>query len=580
MKPTFWNFLIVAVFTLLLFRQSAIAQPDSPPYISAVPKFTFPQNLDDQITTLQSNPLILRFAESRKKIARDPQSKNRPVYHMTPPEGRLGDPNGLCFWNGNWHLFYQAFPPEDSRQHWGHIVSKDLVHWQDLPYAIYPGPERSVYSGSTLVEKNRVIAIYHGTAVGNMVALSNDPLLLNWDKLTGNAVIPTKSSTGFSLPYVVFDPCIFRNDSVYYALSGGKSATSEWGKPVASAYVFRSKDLSHWEYLHPFVEGDRFTMIGDDYACPYFWPIGDRYIMNFFSHNSGGQFLIGDYDHGKQKFNPAFGSGPAALGPPSSTPDGKGGVIVVYTGGGVLLTPRRLRLIGKDSILQEPAADYSSLRYDPKRMASRIIPRNQEIVLDGISGNAMEMELEIDPKNAQMIELNVLRSPNREEYTRIIFYNRKGYGQGLNYVAAPETALMPADLVRLFTGEPASVPLRPAGGQGGRAVTATGRFQNSLISIDPVFSSSSENSIFRAPVSMPFAFYPNEILRLHIFIDKSLVEVFVNGKQAVAVTVSPDRNDSKGVSIRSQGQDVELKSLEAWQMRSIYENPPSSGSKK
>jgi len=69
-----------------------------------------------------------------------------------------------------------------------------------LPYAIYPNPEWKCYSGATLVEDDRVIAMYHGKSLGNMLAISDDPLLLNWDKLTGTAVIPMpkkeeKSST-------------------------------------------------------------------------------------------------------------------------------------------------------------------------------------------------------------------------------------------------------------------------------------------------------------------------------------------------------------------------------------------------
>ena len=64
------------------------------------------------------------------------------------------------------------------------------IHWEDLPYQIYPNPEKVVFSGSTFVEKDRVIAIYHGIKQGTMVAVSNDPLLLNWGKVTGKAVIP------------------------------------------------------------------------------------------------------------------------------------------------------------------------------------------------------------------------------------------------------------------------------------------------------------------------------------------------------------------------------------------------------
>ena len=66
---------------------------------------------------------------------------------------------------------------------------------------------------------------------------------------------------------------------------------------------------------------------------------------------------------------------------------------------------------------------------------------------------------------------------------------------------------------------------------------------------------------------------PNEPLQLRVFIDRSVVEVFVNGRQCVAVRVYPDREDSVGVSLRAQGQDAELKSLDAWRMEDIYKQP-------
>ena len=164
---------------------------DTPDYTSLVPHYTFPDTLEEQREALATNPLLQRMNEARKGYEGDP---HRPIYHYVNPEHTLNDPNGLCFWEGRWHLFYQAYPPEDPRQHWGHAISDDLIHWEDLPYAIYPNPERCCFSGSTLVEDDRVIAMYHGTMVGNMVAVSSDPLLLNWEKVTGQAVIPDAKS--------------------------------------------------------------------------------------------------------------------------------------------------------------------------------------------------------------------------------------------------------------------------------------------------------------------------------------------------------------------------------------------------
>ena len=173
--------------------------------ISNVPKFEFSNDIVTQELQLKSNELIVRFYESRNNSHQDPY---RPNYHFVSPESTMNDPNGLCYWNGMWHLFYQAYPPEDPRQHWGHAVSENLIHWKDLPYAIYPNPEKACFSGSTLVEENRVIAMYHGTEEGNMIATSSDPLLLQWEKITEKAVIPISKSDEPTLPYSVFDPCI------------------------------------------------------------------------------------------------------------------------------------------------------------------------------------------------------------------------------------------------------------------------------------------------------------------------------------------------------------------------------------
>jgi beta-fructofuranosidase len=552
------------ILGLNIYNQS-FGQANQPPYISPVPKYTFSKTLPEQEEELKANSLLQRFADARKRQAKD---RYRPIYHYVNPESTLNDPNGLCFWNGNWHMFYQAYPPEDRRQHWGHVFSKDLIHWKDLPYAIYPGPERAVFSGSTLVDENRVIAMYHGTEVGNMVAVSDDPLLLNWKKVTGKAVIPLRSSTGFPLPYSVFDPSIWKKNGVYYSLSAGRAPKGPGGRQIGVGYLFRSKDLENWEYLHEFVENDRFTLIGDDYACPYFWPIGDRYIMPFFSHMSGGQYLLGDYDTTRNKFVVSHGgkfnfgpASPSGVHAPSATPDGKGGVIIIFnmnpgkpTGewNQIMTLPRRLTLIGIDNVMQEPAGDIESLRYSKQEVKPMVLPANKEIVLQNIKGDAMEINLEIDPKDAPMLELNILRSPGKEEFTRISFMKERGMSAGRNYRFGEVAALQ------------SERPITPAN-------PSTPPMRESLITIETSYSSLHPDVRPRGAETGSLALKNNESLKLRVFIDKSVVEVFVNGRQALAVRVYPSRKDAVGVSLRSQGQDSELKLLEAWQMKSIYE---------
>ena len=289
-----------------------------------------------------------------------------------------------------------------------------------------------------------------------------------------------------------------------------------------------------------------FTLVGDDGACPYFGPIGDRApSLLFFSHMSGGQYLLGDYDTERDKFVVTAGAknnfgaaSPAGVHAPSATPDGKGGVIVIYNmnpakptkGWNQIMTlPRRLTLLSKDEIGIEPAGDIQSLRYGHQYINSRTLPANEDIVT-GITGNAMELEIEIDPKSAPMVELNVLRSAYKREVTRILFFRERGM----------------------------------------RNPDSSSGVRDSLLTIDTSHSSILPDVLSRAPETGAVSIGPDETLKLRVFIDKSVVEVFANGKQCVATRVYPGREDSVGVSLRSQGQACELKTLNAWQMKDIY----------
>ncbi len=544
---------LIRLLAIYMFLAVVVScRPDPPAeqkertdFTSPVPQYSFPSTLEEQEAALKVNPLMLRFAESRKHLSSDP---HRPVYHFVNPEGNLNDPNGLSFWNGNWHLFYQAYPPEDPRQHWGHAISKDLVHWRDLPLAIYPHPERAVYSGSALVEEDRVIAHYHGTRAGNFIAVSDDPLLLNWEKLTGEAVIPKKNRDtlmlgGVASPHHVYDPFLWREDGMYYSISGWRHRNETSGRFFPTAELYRSPDLENWEYVHQMIEGNHFTVAGTDVACPYFWPIGDRYIFLFFSHYwgyGGGQYFLGDYDSDRKKFTTTshgyFNHGPVGPGgvhAPSATPDGRGGVINIFninagrpTRGWdhIMSLPMRLTLKGEDELIIEPAGDIEALRFGHQRVGRMTLPANREIVLDNITGNAMEIMVEIDPENAQHVELNILRSPGREEYTRIVFYRNRPFWDS-----------------------------------------------NSVLSIDTGNSSVLSDVRSRPVENAPLHLHEGENLQLRIFIDKSVVEVYANGRQYAAVRVYPGMSESVGVSLFSRGQESELISLDAWQMKNTWE---------
>ena len=148
----------------------------------------------------------------------------------------------------------------------------------------------------------------------------------------------------------------------------------------------------------------------------------------------------------------------------------------------------------------------------------------------------MEIDLEIDTAGAQMVELNVLRAPGKEEFTRIAFYRGRGY---VDWDRSEGWARHREE-------------------------------RDSVIVIDTSYSSELEDVQSRAPEIAPVYVGPDETLKLRVFVDRSVVEVFANDRQCATVRVYPGRRDSVGVSLRAQGGDAVLRSLDAWQMRSIY----------
>ncbi len=225
---------------------------------------------------------------------------------------------------------------------------------------------------------------------------------------------------------------------------------------------------------------------------------------------------------------------------PSAVPDGKGGLIAIFNvnpamtvkgANSIMTLPRRLTLEGKEDLRMEPAGDIESLRGEPKRIAAMALPANKEIVLPDIHGDALEINAEIDPKSAPMVELNVLRSPNREEFTRILLFKDRNV---TSRFMPPQQKL-------------------------------------AVVTLDGTRASQLPDVLSRPPETANVFIPPDEPFKLRIFVDRGIVEVFINGRQCLAIRVHPGRADSLGVSLLSQGQDAELKSLTAWPMKGIFE---------
>ena len=228
--------------------------------------------------------------------------------------------------------------------------------------------------------------------------------------------------------------------------------------------------MRDWTYLHNFIEGDRYSRVGDDGACPYFWPIGDKHILLFFSHSSGGQYLLGDYDEKRQKFVVTYGEkfnfgppGPGGVHAPSATPLGDGSVIVIFNmnpakradgWNQIMSLPRQLTLAESGNDVHVRAAgDIESLRGDLIELKSFTLPANTEVLAQelegapesGLEGNTYELQVDIQPSDASMVELCVLRSPNNEEFTRVSVYRERGYPDRASYIRKSRTSFVTID---------------------------------------------------------------------------------------------------------------------------------------
>jgi beta-fructofuranosidase len=167
----------------------------------------------------------------------------------------------------------------------------------------------------------------------------------------------------------------------------------------------------------------------------------------------------------------------------------------------------------------------------PQHVGETQLPANQDVVFDTVAGRQAEIVVSIDPQGAREVCLDVCRSPDAAEHTSIRFL-QEGYLQ--------------------------------------RGSFETPHYDHALM-LDTGRSSLLPDVMARPPEVAPFDLAKGELLELRVFVDRSVVEVFANGTQCLAVRVYPEREDSIGVALRAQGQDAVMKSMDVWQMKSIWE---------
>lgn len=238
---------------------------------------------------------------------------HRPQFHFTPESKWMNDPNGLVYYNGKYHLFYQYYPKDIvwGPMHWGHASSADLFHWEHHPIALYPDKLGNIFSGCAVIDENNsagfgkdaMIAIftYHNDELwkqgyrnteSQAIAYSLDEGL-TWTKYSGNPVIKNSSEKDFR------DPNVFWNDEI-----------NAWNMVLASGdrvKIFSSDNLKDWKYKSDFKPSLDISKVGTWECVDLFkmkikgeekekWVMivnHDKYTPN---GGSGTRYFIGDFD--------------------------------------------------------------------------------------------------------------------------------------------------------------------------------------------------------------------------------------------------------------------------------------------
>jgi beta-fructofuranosidase len=215
----------------------------------------------------------------------------RPLLHLTPHRGWVNDPLGLTWHDGRYHLFFQHVPDSTDWQvrcHWGHATSPDLLHWTEHDPVLAPGDgDDGVWSGSVAVPADGPAALFYtsvteeeGLGIGRVRVAR--PADATWDRwVKGPVVAELPSDVAREDVEAYRDPWVVREGGAWWMVVGGGVRDPEGG--TATAWVYRSDDLSGWEY-HGLLTTRHTTQTegewtGPAWECPQLFPLSDRWVL-------------------------------------------------------------------------------------------------------------------------------------------------------------------------------------------------------------------------------------------------------------------------------------------------------------
>ncbi|MTH54940.1 sucrose-6-phosphate hydrolase [Bacillus mangrovi] len=474
-------------------------------------------------------------------VSRDPFKL---AYHIMPPKNWMNDPNGLVHWNGEYHIFYQHHPHGVTwgPMHWGHVKSTDLVHWKHEPIALTPGEiydADGCFSGSAVDDNGKLTLIYTGHVFIDQekdlveqvqcIATSEDGKVFT--KYPGNPVIsapPSEGSGHFR------DPKVWKHGESWYMVLGTRKG--DIGKVV----LYKSKDLHNWEYVGVMLESN--GLQGYMWECPDLIEIGGRHVLimspqgmepvgDRYQNRFQTVYLTGDLDYSTGRFtydtfeelDKGFDFYAA------QTMKDKHGRYILFGWmdmwdsqmptqqhgwSGALTIPRELLLTHDGRLAMQPVEELKKLRGRHSHKENLLLDETQSI-LPVANGAALELlvSLKLDG-TAQKAGLLVRCSEDFRQQTRI-------------YIDQNEQKLV----------------------------------------VDTTASGEGPGGIRMTPLNTK----GQEELILHLFLDRSSVEIFTeDGLTVLSNRIYPEET-SLGVSVFAEGGTAAISTVDVWELEDIWE---------
>ena len=536
-----------------------------------------------KILNLKSDALALRKGQMKLSNVWDVTNTDfyRPSYHHTPSYGWMNDPNGMFYKDGVYHLCYQYNPygSKWGNMHWGHAISRDLIHWKEVEPTIARDPMGHIFSGSAVIDKegtakygkDAIVALYTSASDKNgqiqCMAYSTDGGY-TFHKYPGNPVL-----TPFDGLKDFRDPKVF-----WYA------PLKKWYMIVSADKEMRfysSPNLRDWTYVSAFGQG--YGAQPNQFECPDFFqlpvdgnPNKKKWVMivninpGCLFGGSATEYFIGDFDgknfvcdskpsiakfldYGKDHYATVTFSGvqDRVLGIAWMSNWQYANVTPIRQYRGANTLPREFKLFtGKDGQIymsSNVVPEVAGLRKSFKRLPDLVITQGKESKnLSSSKENAFEMEMDVTPGDAAK--------------TGFILYNEKGEKVNIYFdMKAGRLVMDRTESGRTKFGEKAEAHKieKEFDLHEHREIKEPFRKLNSV----------NYKNDFALGTWAPLSLCDSKTYHLDVFVDKCSIEIFVNGGRIAMTNLVFPTQPYTSVKFYSDGNKAAYRNIKVSELR-------------